>query len=154
VVILDWIGEPPSGPVFGAGTAVRLAGRRRRTVLRGQLIAAGASDGAGLALRLSAVDTTLVRTDPEVSKESRMSASSEASSGGRVVDDVELTLVAELGRITVTVEEAAALAPGQVLGLGRALESGVTLTVEGRRVARGQLVDIDGEIGIRILDLG
>jgi len=38
-----------------------------------------------------------------------------------------------------------------VIPVGRPLHGPVDLTVGGRVVARGELVDVDGELGVRVL---
>jgi flagellar motor switch/type III secretory pathway protein FliN len=60
-----------------------------------------------------------------------------------------IEVVAELGRITLRGEELAGLAPGAVLTLG-AGRAGIILNVGGERWAEGEIVDVDGELGIRI----
>jgi flagellar motor switch/type III secretory pathway protein FliN len=47
--------------------------------------------------------------------------------------------------------EWASLSPGDVVALGRRIGEAVTLRVGGVTVARGELVDLDGEIAVRIL---
>jgi type III secretion system YscQ/HrcQ family protein len=58
-------------------------------------------------------------------------------------------VVAELGRLTLRGEELAGLAPGVVLTLG-ASRGGITLRVGGERWAEGEIVDVEGELGVRI----
>ncbi len=69
-------------------------------------------------------------------------------SGIPVPVDVALATVAlpvrDLGRIT----------PGAVLPLGIARDGVVTLRIGGRTVARGELVDVDGAVGVRVLSRG
>jgi flagellar motor switch protein FliM len=45
------------------------------------------------------------------------------------------------------------LRPGAVIPAGRPLSGPVDLTVGGRVVARGELVDVEGEIGVRIVQI-
>jgi type III secretion protein Q len=62
-------------------------------------------------------------------------------------------LEVELARVEVTLAEIARLAPGVALPLGLDRRGLVTLRVGDRAVARGELVDVDGAIGVRILSL-
>jgi type III secretion system YscQ/HrcQ family protein len=67
--------------------------------------------------------------------------------------DVPLTLVVELGRVSLTVGRLADLKPGDVLELGRHSREPVELTSGDRLVARGELVQIDTELGVRIISV-
>jgi type III secretion system YscQ/HrcQ family protein len=67
--------------------------------------------------------------------------------------DAPIELCVELARFTLPLEELCALRPGQVLGTTCAIGQSVTLRAAGRAVARGELVDLEGEIGVRILEL-
>jgi flagellar motor switch/type III secretory pathway protein FliN len=65
-----------------------------------------------------------------------------------------ITIAVELGRATITFGELAALAPGVALPLDLRRDGHVVLRAGERALARGQLVDVDGALGIRILQLG
>ena len=43
---------------------------------------------------------------------------------------------------------------GQIIGLGRPLAGPFELRAAGRAVGRGELVDVDGELAVRIVSLG
>jgi flagellar motor switch protein FliN len=64
--------------------------------------------------------------------------------------DVPVTLVVELGRVNLTLRRLADLKPGDVIELGRHSREPVELTSGGRLVARGELVQIDTELGVRV----
>lgn len=64
--------------------------------------------------------------------------------------DLPVTLTVELGRISIPLSRLADLKPDDVLELGRHPKEPVELTSNGRLVARGELVQIDTEIGVRI----
>lgn len=61
-----------------------------------------------------------------------------------------VTLEVELARVTVTLGELARLEPGAALALHLDRRGLVTLRVGERAVARGELVDIEGAVGVRI----
>jgi flagellar motor switch protein FliM len=67
-----------------------------------------------------------------------------------VLGAAPIEVVAELGRITLRGDELLGLAPGAVLTLpgGR---GDVSLRVGGELFAEGEIVDVDGELGVRIL---
>lgn len=59
----------------------------------------------------------------------------------------------EVARTTVELAEVAAWRAGEVVTFGRPLGEAVTVHVSGRPVARGELVDVDGEVGVRLIEL-
>jgi type III secretion system YscQ/HrcQ family protein len=64
--------------------------------------------------------------------------------------DVPVTLVVELGRVNLSLGRLADLRPGDVVELGRHSREPIELTSGGRLVARGELVQIDTELGVRV----
>ena len=60
----------------------------------------------------------------------------------------------EVASVTLAARAWAALQPGDVVSLGRPLGDPVVLRVAGREIARGDLVDVDGELGVRIVRRG
>ncbi len=65
--------------------------------------------------------------------------------------DAPVVIRVEIGIAELRAREWAELSPGDVVGLGRRVAEPVILRVAGREVARGELVDLDGEVGVRIL---
>jgi flagellar motor switch/type III secretory pathway protein FliN len=65
---------------------------------------------------------------------------------------VELTVTA--GTKTLTLRQILELAPGQIVPLGRPLAGPFEVRAEGRVLGRGELVDVDGELAVRIVSLG
>lgn len=70
-----------------------------------------------------------------------------------LLEDIGVALVVELGRVMVSAADVVQLRPGQVIELARAPGEPVDLVVDGKRVGKGELVEIDGELGVRILSL-
>jgi flagellar motor switch protein FliN/FliY len=64
--------------------------------------------------------------------------------------EIPVTLIVELGRVNLTLGRLADLKPGDVIELGRHSREPVELTSGGRLVARGELVQIDTELGVRV----
>ncbi len=64
---------------------------------------------------------------------------------------VEVEVV--IARGAFTVGEVAAWRPGEVIALPSRVGSLVELRAGGRAVARGELCDVDGEVGVRVLEL-
>lgn len=71
----------------------------------------------------------------------------------RLLHDVELTLTAEIGRTRLPVRSVLDLVPGTVLELDRAAGSPADLMVNGRLIARGEVVVVDEDYGIRITEI-
>ena len=67
--------------------------------------------------------------------------------------DVPIQLVAVVGRATTNVGDLIAVRAGQVIDLGRTPGETVDLVANGRLVARGELVEMDGKMGVRILKM-
>jgi len=67
--------------------------------------------------------------------------------------DAPIELCLELARFTLPLAELSALRPGEVLCTGRAIGELVTLSAGGRAFARGELCDVEGEIGVRVTEL-
>ncbi len=67
--------------------------------------------------------------------------------------DVPVNLVAVIGKTTTTVGELMKFRMGHVVELGRPPGESVDVVANGRLIARGELVDIDGQLGVRILKM-
>src|SRR5438094_600178 len=66
---------------------------------------------------------------------------------------VKLDVAVEIGRTTMTLGDALGLGPGSVVGLHRMAGEPVDLLVNGRVIARGEVVVIDEEFGLRVTDV-
>jgi flagellar motor switch/type III secretory pathway protein FliN len=67
--------------------------------------------------------------------------------------DAQLELTVRLGTIKLGLRRIGELAVGEVIGLGRPLSGPYEIHVAGRKIGEGELVDIDGEVGVRIVSL-
>jgi flagellar motor switch protein FliN/FliY len=70
-----------------------------------------------------------------------------------LLHDVEMEVTAELGRTRMSVRELLSLSPGAVVELDRAAGAPTDLLVNGRLIARGEVVVIDENFGIRITEI-
>lgn len=68
-------------------------------------------------------------------------------------DSLEVKLTFELEERTVTLAEVKALEPGQVFTLTSDPQAQVTVVVNGRPVAQGRLVDVNGAVGVQLTKL-
>lgn len=67
--------------------------------------------------------------------------------------DVPLEVTVELGRVRLTVHDLLALQPGSVVELDRVAGAPVDVLVNGSRIARGEVVVIDEELGVRLTEI-
>ena len=67
--------------------------------------------------------------------------------------DVEVELSIELARLEMPIAEVAALAPGVVVTTGRLVGERVAIRAGDRVIAWGELVDVEGEVGVRLTEV-
>jgi flagellar motor switch/type III secretory pathway protein FliN len=67
--------------------------------------------------------------------------------------DTPLVVRVEIGTVTLLAREWAELQPGDVIETGRHLAEPVVLRVAGQEVAKGELVNVEGELGVRIREI-
>jgi flagellar motor switch/type III secretory pathway protein FliN len=67
--------------------------------------------------------------------------------------DSPVVVRVEVGSVSFTAREWAELRPGDVIEMGIGLAEPVVLRIAGCEVARGELVNVDGELGVRIREL-
>jgi flagellar motor switch protein FliM len=70
-----------------------------------------------------------------------------------MLNDVNVPMVVEIGRVRVSAADVVGLRPGHVIELSRSPGDQVDLVVSGKRIGKGELVEIEGELGVRILSL-
>src|SRR5436853_619965 len=70
-----------------------------------------------------------------------------------LVLDVPVELAVEIGRTTMTIRETLAIGPGSIVSLNKMAGEPVDLLVNGKRVARGEVVAIDEEFGLRVTEV-
>ncbi len=68
-------------------------------------------------------------------------------------DDAHLELTVRLGTTRMSLRRIGELAVGEVIALGRPLAGPYDVCAGGRTIGQGELVDLDGEIGVRIVSL-
>lgn len=76
-----------------------------------------------------------------------------ATAGLELLHGVEMDVTAELGRTRLTVRELLSLRDGTVVELDRAAGSPADVMVNGQLIARGEVVVIDENFGIRITEI-
>ncbi len=69
------------------------------------------------------------------------------------IDEIPLSIVVEVGRLQMSVKKMLELQPGNLLELDIHPENGVDLVVNGKRIAKGELIRLGEALGVRILDI-
>ena len=73
--------------------------------------------------------------------------------GAELLNDIPLQIAVELARVPVSAEDVVSLKVGLVIDLNRMPGEPIDLSVNGKIVARGELVEIEGNLGVRVLSL-
>jgi type III secretion system YscQ/HrcQ family protein len=136
-VVLDACSLTFDGHAFAGQVMVRVAGSRSHLVCN-------AHD------RSLEVECMTSVKEPKMTA-GRLSQPPEPNSAApNLAADAPLELSVELARFSLTLGELQRTQPGDVLITGRRIGEAVTLRVAGRAIAQGELVDVEGEIGVRI----
>jgi type III secretion system YscQ/HrcQ family protein len=128
-----------------------------RGVGRGVLAAPTAERGASV--DLTADGRIVLRHDAvEIANDEANSTDDMAETNGDdtltdAVLEAPVVVRVELGSVSLPASEWAKLRPGDVIETGQRVAEPVVLRIAGRAVARGELVDVDGELGVRIREL-
>jgi flagellar motor switch/type III secretory pathway protein FliN len=135
------------------GDAWMLGAASWARTLRGNVVLAapGAERGARAALVDGGV--LVLRAGSEEVTQDPMPEEAADDAITLAVGDVPVVVRVEVGAACMTAREWASVAVGDTINLARALAEPVTLRVGGVEVAKGELVDIEGEMGVRILSL-
>jgi len=70
-----------------------------------------------------------------------------------LLGDVALTLEVRLGEARLTVAELTALRTGSVVSLDRSIADHADIYLNGKVVARGEIVAVDNRFGVRITEI-
>lgn len=68
------------------------------------------------------------------------------------IDDLPVRLVFVAGEAEIPLRRLQRMAPGHVFELREPVDAHVEVRANGRAIASGELVDVDGRVGVRILD--
>ena len=130
----DLAGLIVTEPVVQAGSAPRGV----------QLLAASWSDGVSCRFGgLAEVSSASATDNASLAADGRLDA----------VMDVDLPLVVRFGRTVMPLRAVADLSPGSVVDMGRSPDEPVELLVGERLIARGEVVIVGGNYGVRITEL-
>jgi type III secretion system YscQ/HrcQ family protein len=93
-------------------------------------------------------------TEGEMPDQSQPSGSdNQQGAKNLAVEHLEIKLDFDLGGISLSLAQIKQLTPGYIFSIGRPLERAVNISSNGQRLASGELVDIDGIVGVRVKKL-
>lgn len=98
-------------------------------------------------------DETPAEESPEEENPLWATESSEKGNNFIKEKDIPITITVEMGRIQMPLQKVAELKPGNVLDLSIPPSLGVNLTVGGKRIAKGELIQMGEVIGVKILKM-
>lgn len=138
-----------------AGAGETLTGRKLAASVKGAAVAVPLHHGDEVAAVLFVGN--LVPTAPaapaEVGAHPVASTVTPAARGVELLHGVSMEVTVELGRTRLSVRELLALSPGDVLELDRAAGSPADLLVNGRLIARGEVVVVDEDFALRVTEI-
>lgn len=70
-----------------------------------------------------------------------------------LVGHVQVSLAAQIGTITMSIDKLFGLKNGDVVSMNELLEAPLTLMLNNKAVARGELLAVDDHFGVRIVEL-
>jgi len=112
------------------------------------------SAAPGPETRLAPVADALPPGAPSSAMRAQAPASaSGATRGIEMLHGVDMEVTVEIGRTRMTVRDLLGLTPGAVLELDRAAGSPADLLVNGRLIARGEVVVVDEDFGLRVTEI-
>ncbi|MBI5537976.1 MAG: FliM/FliN family flagellar motor switch protein [Deltaproteobacteria bacterium] len=143
-----------AGDVLLAGQGWWVARSEQGLAGRAILCAEGGSLGLPVNLfgdgRIVVLEGTMT---VDVDKDAPAPGSDPSGSSADVLAEAPVVVRVELGQVSMTAREWAALRAGDIITTGSRIAERAVLRVAGREVARGELVDVDGELGVRIHEL-
>ena len=75
------------------------------------------------------------------------------ASSRNLIMDIPVLLSVELGQAQMEVREMLALSPGSVIELNKSENDPVDLMVNGRLIARGEVVLVNDSLGVKIIEI-
>jgi len=107
----------------------------------------------GVAQAWFGIRIRVIAANPQAAPKPMMMDAATERARMRLLHDVELVLTAEIGHTRLPMHQVLDLVPGTVLELDRAAGSPADVMVNGRLVARGEVVVVDEDYGIRITEI-
>lgn len=99
-----------------------------------------------------------VTTGAVVPEPANLPATTDAdeAAGGRPIDllyNVDMAVTVELGRTRMSMRDLLSLRPGRIIELDRSARAPVDILVNNTLLARGEVVVVDEELGVRVTEI-
>lgn len=91
--------------------------------------------------------------EDEETYEKDASTTQEEAPQPATLEEINIRLTFDVGHIEIPLGEIAHLSPGYTFNLGRSIHKSVTIRANGTPIGKGELVDIEGTIGVSIVEL-
>jgi type III secretion protein Q len=117
------------------------------------------SPGTAIIARIDGQKVTVARvgkamtSDDATDAKPGTPAAAEPALPAAALEDVPLKVVFDLGDIELTFGELKTMVAGQVIDLARAPGNAVRISMNGRRIGAGEIVEIEGRLGVRVTEL-
>lgn len=102
-------------------------------------------------------EAAVEQAEPLQELQAETSVGSGSSTGGEInldaLMDVSVTLSVEIGRSKLPIKQLISLNQGSVVELERGVNEPLDLMVNGTLIARGEVVVVDGQFGLRLIDI-
>ena len=141
----------PDGP---AGSVFVKFGSGQNGGIQGQLI----NEGGQLRLQITEIviqeqPLEATMTDSEEQAQHTTEPDDNLPQTEGLLRDIAAPVIVELGRLQMNTAQVIRLKTGQILRLPRGANDPVDLVVNDKLFARGELVEVDGELGIRLVQI-
>ncbi|MBV9949174.1 MAG: FliM/FliN family flagellar motor switch protein, partial [Myxococcales bacterium] len=128
-------------------------GRGRQRTFSGPVLLAAPLSSVGVRAELRDEGTLVMRGGTEPISPAEAAAMDEDKQAVvAALGDVPVVIRVEIGEATMTARDWASLGRGDVVPLGRRVGEPVVLRAGGVPLATGELVDLDGEVAVRVLE--
>lgn len=134
--------------MFGAGEGIASNGAGR-----GLLVAPQSERGIRVELRSDGRLVLGQLEEARLTVERDRTSDDEAETLSDVLLDTPVVVRVELGAVSMTAREWAELCAGDVIETAQRIAEPVVLRIAGREVGRGELVNVEGQVGVRIQKL-
>lgn len=117
----------------------------------------GAEGVASAEAEPAAVEPAVANAEPLQELQAEPAVGGNSQAGGEInldaLMDVPVTLSVEIGRSKLPIKQLISLNQGSVVELERGVNEPLDLMVNGTLIARGEVVVVDGQFGLRLIDI-
>ena len=119
----------------------------------GRAVIAAPGTEAGFAVEVADDGNLVVRGEPVALEAQASDPMGESHDLTDTVLDAPVVVRVEIGAVSMPARDWASLQSGDVIETGRRIAEPVVLRVAGREVGKGELVNVEGEVGVRVREI-